>query len=202
MHTSMRRAAGLAALLLLAAAPAARAQYLQPAVVMPRGYISLAGGGSSYAADCGDDYYSYSQDCDRVGGAVRVAAGIFMAPFFGFELAAADFGESRVGSPYGDATFRIRMAGIGVVFPVDYGARFNGLVRLGLASVRATLEPLQPGTEGASSGSSVEGYYGLTMGYMLTPNLAAELSLDGTRGYAGSTGGRVDALTVGLSLRF
>jgi len=40
------------------------------------------------------------------------------------------------------------------------------------------------------------------MGYMLTPNLAIELSLDGTRGYAGSTGGRVDALTAGLSLRF
>ena len=201
MHLSMRRSAGVAALVLLAAAPAARAQYLQPAVVMPRGYVSVGGGGSSYAADCGYDYYSYSQDCDRVGGAVRVAAGIFLAPFLGFELAAADFGESRVGSPYGDAEFRIRMAGIGVVFPVDYGARFNGLVRFGLASVRATLEPLQNGAP-ASSGSSVEGYYGLTMGYMVTPNLAIELSLDGTRGYAGSTGGRVDALTAGLSLRF
>jgi hypothetical protein len=201
MHTSMRRAAGVAALLLLAAAPAARAQYLQPAAAMPRGYISVAGGGSSYAADCGYYGYSYSQDCDRVGGAVRAAAGLFMAPFFGFELAAADFGESQVGSPHGDAAFRIRMAGIGVVFPVDYGARFNGLVRFGLASVRATLKPLQTGAA-ESSGTSVEGYYGLTMGYMLTPNLAFELSLDGTRGYAGSIGGRVDALTAGLSLRF
>jgi opacity protein-like surface antigen len=199
----MRRAAGVAALLLLAVAPAARAQYLQPVAAMPRGYISVAGGGSSYAADCGYDGYSYnySQDCDRVGGALRAAAGIFMAPFFGFELAAADFGDSRVGSPYGDAEFRIRMAGIGVVLPVDYGARFNGLVRFGLASVRATLKPLQAGAPESSS-TSVEGYYGLTMGYMLTPNLAIELSLDGTRGYAGSIGGRVDALTAGLSLRF
>ena len=36
MQTSMRRVAGFAALLLLAAAPAAQAQYLQPAVAMPR----------------------------------------------------------------------------------------------------------------------------------------------------------------------
>jgi len=201
MPTSMRRVAGVAAMALLALAPAAQAQYLQPVAVMPRGYVSIAGGGSSYAADCGYGYYSYSQDCDRVGTALRVAAGIFMAPFFGFEVAAADFGESRVGSPHGDAAFRVRMAGIGVVFPVDYGARFNGLVRFGLASVRAELEPLQGGAA-ASSGDSVEGYYGLTMGYMLTPNLAVELSLDGTRGYAGSVGGRVDALTAGLSLRF
>lgn len=183
------------ALALCAAAPTADAQ--MGLTAPPRAYFSVGAGGSSYSADCGG-----ARECDRVGGAARGALGFFLNPDYGLELAAADFGKSRVGDRYGDAEFRVRMVGVGLVVPLDYGARFNGLLRFGVAGVRATLTPLASGSAPAASGTSVEGYYGLTLGYLLTPQLAAELSLDGTRGYAGFAGGRVDALTLGLSLRF
>jgi hypothetical protein len=185
---------------LLAASPAALAQFAPgwPVQAGPRAYASVGGGVSSFAADCGD-----SRECDRVGNTVRGALGVFLAPWYGGEIAAADFGNSRVGGARGEAEFGVRMAGIGVVFPVDYGPRFNGLLRLGLANVRTTLRTQAPGSpEQVSASSSLEGYYGFTMGIMVAPNLAIEFSLDGTRAYVGDVGGRVDALTVGLSLRF
>ena len=186
-------------LAVLAAAPAAWAQVmpmLSPPMA-PRAYLSVGFGGSAYESDC-----AYSHSCDSIGGAGRAALGLFLMPWLGLEVAAADFGKSRIGDRYGDAEFSVRMVGVGIVLPVDYGARFNGLLRLGVASVRSTLQVLPAGTAPQSSSTSAEGYYGLTMGYMLMPQLALELSLDGTRGYVGQVGGRVDALTVGLSLRF
>jgi hypothetical protein len=142
-----------------------------------------------------------SAQCDRVGNAVRAAAGVFVTPFAAFELAAADFGDSRIGTPYGDAEFNVRMAGFGLALTLDYGARFNGLLRFGVAQVQATWQA--PWAWPAESRStSAEGYYGVTLGYMLAPNLAAELSFDGTRYETGDRVERVDALTLGLSLRF
>mgnify|MGYP001128196930 CR=1 FL=1 len=106
-----------------------------------------------------------------------------------------------IGTPYGDAEFNVRMAGFGLALTLDYGARFNGLLRFGVAQVQATWQA--PWAWPAESRStSAEGYYGLTLGYMLAPNLAAELSFDGTRYEAGDRVDRVDALTLGLSLRF
>jgi len=186
---------------LLAAAPASQAQsgemWPRETYATPRGYLSVGAGASAHAADC-----ATSRQCDRVGGAARAALGLFVTPEVALELAVADFGKSLIGDRYGDAEFGVRMVGVGIALPLEYGNRFNGLLRLGVAGVRATLQPLAPSTGPSSSGTSVEGYYGLTLGYMLTSTLAAELSIDGTRGYAGSTGGRVDALTLGLSLRF
>ena len=174
---SLRR--GVLALAALAAAPAVQAQYSPGPQFLPapRGYLS------------------------RVGNAVRAAAGIFVTPFAAFELAAADFGDSRIGTPYGDAEFNVRMAGFGLALTLDYGARFNGLLRFGVAQVQATWQA--PWAWPAESRStSAEGYYGVTLGYMLAPNLAAELSFDGTRYETGDRVERVDALTLGLSLRF
>lgn len=187
------------ALALLATAPAAWAQVMPmpPPATAPRAYLSVGIGGSAYETDC-----AYSYQCDSIGGAGRAAVGLFLMPLLGLEVAAVDFGKSRIGDRYGDAEFGVRMVGVGIVLPLDYGARFNGLLRLGVASVRSTLQVLPAGTAPQSSSTSAEGYYGLTMGYMLMPQLAVELSLDGTRGYVGQVGGRVDALTVGLSLRF
>ena len=193
---SLRR--GVLALAALAAAPAVQAQYSPGPQFLPapRGYLSLGAGSSSYSVSCGGN-----AQCDRVGNAVRAAAGIFVTPFAAFELAAADFGDSRIGTPYGDAEFNVRMAGFGLALTLDYGARFNGLLRFGVAQVEATWRA--PWAWPAESRStSAEGYYGVTLGYMLAPNLAAELSFDGTRYETGDRVERVDALTLGLSLRF
>lgn len=191
---------GALVLLALVAAPAVQAQYYAapPFDAPPRGYLSLGAGGSSYGLSCGN-----SSQCDRVGNAVRAAAGLFVTPFAAFELALADFGDSRIGTPYGDAEFNVRMAGVGIALTLDYRARFNGMLRFGVAQVEATQQLLQGAPTQSSRTSSAEAYYGLTMGFMLTPNLAAELSLDGTRYDVGADEfGRVDALTFGLSLRF
>ena len=195
---AVRRRSLRRGVLALAAAPAVQAQYSPGPQFLPapRGYLSLGAGASSYSVSCGG-----SAQCDRVGNAVRAAAGIFVTPFAAFELAAADFGDSRIGTPYGDAEFNVRMAGFGLALTLDYGARFNGLLRFGVAQVQATWQA--PWAWPAESRStSAEGYYGVTLGYMLAPNLAAELSFDGTRYETGDRVERVDALTLGLSLRF
>lgn len=186
---------------LLAAAQTALAQHGPrppwPTQTAPRGYLSVGAGVAALATDCAG-----SRQCDRVGSAARAALGLFVTPELALEVAAVDFGQGRIGDGYGDAEFGVRLVGVGIAVPLEYGSRFNGLLRLGVAGVRATLRPLPAGTAPSSTGSSVEGYYGLTLGYLLTPLLAAELSFDGTRGYVGPVGGRVDALTLGLSLRF
>jgi len=186
---------------LLVATPSSRAQFNRSPQLQtqptPRAYLSVGAGVAAFATDC-----AASRQCDRVGGAVRAALGVFLMPELALEVAAADFGKGRIGDRYGDAEFGVRMVGVGIAVPLEYGARFNGLLRLGVASVRATLQPLPSGTAQPSSSSSLEGYYGFTVGYLLTPVLAAELSFDGTRAYVGHAGGRVDALTLGLSLRF
>lgn len=195
---SVRRCA--LALAAQAAVPAALAQYnpAPPFYPAPRGYLSLGAGASSYGVSCGN-----SAQCDRVGNAVRAAAGLFVTPYAAFELAAADFGDSRIGTPYGESEFKVRMAGVGIALTMEYGARFNGLLRFGVAQVEATQQLLRGAPTPTSRRTSAEGYYGFTMGYMLTPNLAAELSFDGTRYDVGDDDvGRVDALTFGLSLRF
>lgn len=196
-----RRALCAVATALLAAAAPSRAQVspLSPLQTppTPRAYLSVGAGAAAHAIDCAG-----SRECDRVGSATRAALGVFLTPAVAVEVAAADFGKSRIGDRLGDAEFGVRMVGVGIAVPLEYGARFNGLLRLGVASVRATLQPLPAGTTPPLRGTSVEGYYGFTVGVMLAPQLAGELSFDGTRGYAGSTGGRVDALTLGLSLRF
>lgn len=189
----------LALALLTGAVPLqAQAQYSPGAQILPapRGYLSLGAGASSYSVSCGG-----SAQCDRVGNAVRAAAGVFVTPFAAFELAAADFGEARIGTPYGDAEFNVRMVGVGIGLTLDYGARFNGLLRFGVAQVQATWQAPWAAPV-ASRSTSAEGYYGLTLGVMLAPNLAAELSFDGTRYETGDGVDRVDALTLGLSLRF
>ena len=186
------------AVVLLAAALPAQAQYSAGPQFLPapRGYLSLGAGASSNSVSCGG-----SAQCDRVGNAVRAAAGVFVTPFAAFEVAAADFGDSRIGTPYGEAELNVRMAGLGIALTLDYGARFNGLLRFGVAQVEATWQApwAAPAT---SRHTSAEGYYGLTLGYMLAPNVAAELSFDGTRYETDNRVDRVDALTLGLSLRF
>lgn len=186
------------ALILLAVAAPAQAQYAPgaPSYPAPQGYLSLGAGASSYSVSCAG-----SAQCDRVGNAVRAAAGLFVTPFVAFELAAADFGSSRIGTPYGEAEFNVRMAGVGIALALDQGARFNGLLRFGVAQVQATWQaPWAAPT--VSRSTSAEGYYGLTLGVMLAPNLAAEVSFDGTRYETDDRVDRVDALTLGLSLRF
>ena len=168
-----------------------------PTPTPPRGYLSVGAGSAAHATDGAGSRLGAGG-----GGAARAALGLFVTPVLALEVAAVDFGQGRIGDGYGDAEFGVRLVGVGIALPLEYGARFNGLLRLGVAGVRATLRPLPAGTAPSSTGSSIEGYYGLTLGYMLTPLLAAELSFDGTRGYVGHAGGRVDALALGLSLRF
>lgn len=200
VRTGTRLWAAARLLALLSCAPAAWAQYLAEPQFLPapRGYLSLAGGSSSYGVSC-----NHSAQCDRVGTTVRGAAGVFVTPFAAIELAVADFGDSRVGSPQGDSELNVRMAGLGLALTVDYRARFNGLLRFGVAQVQADRQPLWDTGLPAWRSTTAEVYYGLTLGYMLNSVLAAELSLDGTRFEDAFEGlGRVDALTLGLSLRF
>lgn len=180
-----------AALALAAAAGSAAAQSDH------RFYLAASGGSSIYDVDCRG-----STTCDRVDRAGRAAVGFFVAPNLALEATFMDFGRAAAGRGADSQTWRVRLAGVGLAVPLDFGGPWSGLLRLGVASVRTVSDRGSGLAVSRSTGNSAEGYGGFAVAYALTPQVALELAFDSTRGEVGGTAGRVDALSFGVQLRF
>jgi hypothetical protein len=162
-----------------------------------RFYLAASGGASVYDVDCRG-----STTCDRVDRAGRAAAGVFVAPNLALEATFIDFGRAVASRGPDSQTWRLRLAGVGLAVPLDFGGPWSGLLRLGVASVRTVSDRGSGLAFSRSTGNSAEAYGGFAVAYALTPQVALELAYDSTRGEVNGTAGRVDALSFGVQLRF
>jgi hypothetical protein len=178
---------------LLAAAPAAA--QTGPASDH-RLYVSGNAGASVYDVDCRG-----STHCDRVDRSLRAALGFFVAPNLALEATFIDFGRAFASRGPDRQDWRVRLAGVGLAIPLDFGGPWSGLLRAGVASVR-TASDRTGVTLTSLSGHTAEGYLGIAVAYALNSRLALELAFDSSRGSVDGTGGRVDALSFGVQLRF
>ena len=185
-----RRPGALAFALAAACAPAA-------AQSDHRFYFAASGGSSIYDVDCRG-----STTCDRVDRAGRAAAGFFVAPNLAIEATFIDFGRAFASRGADRQDWRVRLAGVGLAVPLDFGGPWSGLLRLGIASVRTVSDRGAGVVVSSSTGNTAEGYGGIAIAHSLTPQVALELAFDSSRGAVAGTGGRVDALTFGVQLRF
>lgn len=161
------------------------------------GYMFAAAGASHFDNDCtGTDKCKNNGTAFKVGGGYRFGAGL------AGEVLLMDFGKSTASVSGIDGAFKARAIGGGGALHAALGSNFSGTLRLGLASVKTTVDVSFGGSSGSASDSSVQPYFGIGVAYAFTPNLRLEAAWDSTRGKFEGESGNVSALTVGLGYSF
>jgi hypothetical protein len=104
----------------------------------------------------------------KVGGGYRFGAGL------AGEVVLMDFGKSTASDSGIDISLKARAIGGGAALHADLGSGFSGVLRLGLASVKMTVEGSLGGRfPPRASDSSVQPYFGIGVAYAFTPKPAA-----------------------------
>lgn len=171
-----------AAATLLAAAPA-RAQ-----IDRSGPYVVASVGASSYDYDC----YFFSS-CDHAHATVFRLGGGYRFGVFALEGWLSDFGGANL--PW-QQSLRVRGAGIGGAWVMQFSPTVHGLIRGGIAQMRQTR------THEIAS-SAIEPTFGLALLVDLTPTLALETSYDATTSTGDNSGSVLaQGLSIGLRLRF
>jgi OmpA-OmpF porin, OOP family len=191
-----KRAAALVAGLLLAAAMQAQAN--------SGIYLSAAGGLSKLDDDCeGVDR------CDNTGTAFRLAGGYRFNSHFGIEAAYLDFGKFTSSSDvpgFGriEGEVKLNGPGLALVLFAPVMPQLDLQARLGVANTKVKLRGRlnnDPWVE-VGSESNAAFWGGLGLSYAFTPTLAGSVQWDGTQGEFEGEKVRVNAFTIGLTLRF
>lgn len=191
-----KRAAALAAGLLLAFAVQAQAN--------SGGYLSAAGGLSQQDADCGD-----TDRCDKSGTAFRLAGGYRFNSLLGIEAAYLDFGKSTASSDlpgFGrvEGEAKVNGPGLALVLFAPVASQLDLQARLGVANMKVKLRGRLNNGPWVDAGSETKAAFwgGLGLSYAFTPSLAGNVQWDGTQGEFEGDKARVNAFTIGLTLRF
>lgn len=163
---------------------------LQPALADDTGpYAVLAGGRTTYDADCG-----YFGGCSGGRGTtVKLGAG-YRFGVFALESWAVDWGRSPIAP---DDHLHLSSFGVGGAWRMHFGETVQGLLRAGGAMVRQRRD--------AEDFRHLEGTFGLGLSVDVAPATAIELAWDVTTSTGGSDHiGSVlaQAVTLGLRLRF
>jgi hypothetical protein len=165
-------------------------------------YLSLGGGRSDYALDCAG-----TTACDNSGSALRISGGWRMGTI-GFEAVALRFGTAKATVPvsgFGNVTAELKseMLGGGVALIAPLGSNFDGMVRLGIASVKTSGSGSAGSTRvNVGSERKTAAYAGLGLAWKLAPAVSLEAHWDSTRAEFGGDDGNVSALTLAVGFRF
>jgi OmpA-OmpF porin, OOP family len=167
------------------------------------GYVSVSGGASHVSADC-----SGTTACDDNSAAGRVLLGYRFLPNLALEASYAALGKITATVPLAggpvDASIKGQSIGFGIAALAPFGATqaWTGIARVGVASVRASVEVSGSGISGSDSSTSTQAYAGLGLNYAVAANLDVGIAWDATRlKYAGSTGS-VNIFSAVLGARF
>ncbi|MCE2917677.1 MAG: porin family protein [Rubrivivax sp.] len=166
------------------------------------GYFSVGGGRSSFDIDC-----TGTTACDKSGSAVRVSGG-YRKGGFGYEAVILRFGTTKATVPvagFGNvvAELKTEMVGGGVALMAPFSNNLEGMVRLGVASVK---------TSGGGSVNNVRVdigserkaklYAGLGISYAFTPTVNVQANWDSTQATFAGDDGNVSAFTVSVGFKF
>lgn len=164
---------------------------------------AYAGGGlgaAHHRVDCN------GFDCDRSSFGFKLYGGYRLNQYFAVEGSYTDFGDMKFSNPsyynfkgrYGLTSF-----GLGAATFYDFHPKLTGVVRLGVASNRSTAKATYdlPLTLTAHS-TKVKPYYGLGLGFRVTPRTTIELGADFTRYEIEDISHATRLVTLGLRQSF
>jgi hypothetical protein len=187
-HTIMATAA-------LAATGAAQAQ------AAPSAYVGLGIGSTHLNSDC-----SGTTSCSNSGTGFKFFGGYKFATGLAGEVVYLGMGKAKASVPNGPSVLsgeiKTSALGGGLALSSNLSTSWQGVARLGVARVKTDVSVSQ-GTLSASDGNtSTQAYFGLGVGYLVSPGLALDLSADFTRSKFSDQTGNVRMLGAGLTYAF
>lgn len=168
---------------LVAIAAACCAQGVLAQSAPTNGYISISAGPSHISIDC-----SGTSSCDDNGTAARVLFGYKIIPNLAIEASYGYLGKVKATVPIGegdtiDASIKGSAIGLGVAALLPFGPNnaWTGIARLGVASVRTTVDASSSSVSASDSDTKAAAYAGLGLNYAFTQNLELGVAIDTTR---------------------
>jgi OmpA-OmpF porin, OOP family len=168
----------------------------------PGGYLLIAGGTSHVSADC-----SGTSSCDNNGNSFKLVGGWRLGGGIAIEGVALDLGKAKASVPIGSSLVQgeLKSKGYGVGLAVygDLSPTWSATARLGIASMKGTVNVSSGSLSGSDSKTSTTAYVGLGLAYRFTDTVSAELGFDSTRvKFPGDEDATVRAFTLGVGIRF
>lgn len=138
-----------------------------------QGYIGGAIGQGRINVDCDG-----VANCDKTGTGFKLGGGYRFHPNLAVEANYFDFGKARASDEELSASLKGSGMGVGVAAIADFSPSVYGVARLGLARTKARLGLAG---FGSTSDSSSNPYYGVAIGWKMSPNLGIELGFDASK---------------------
>lgn len=187
---------GLAAALSLAAG-VAMAQGTQG----PGYYLGGALGATHLGLDCGA-----ALSCDRSDTGGKLFGGYRLGNGLAVELSYFDYGRATGSAAVGGlglASARLKGTGygLGLAYFADITPAWTGIARAGVARNKAEVDATGA-VVGSASETSTRPYFGLGLGYKLTPALSLDAGLDYTRFRLQGESSNARMLSLGLRYAF
>ena len=168
-----------------------------------QGYGGIGAGPSRINIDCGG-----ADSCDKTGTGFKVYGGMTFASQFAVEGVYFDWGKARASATdveLGTGALKVKGTGfgIGVAYFPALASNWTGALRLGVARNKGKTTADLGGLSASDSFSGTYAYYGLGVGYKLTPNLAVTGEVDFSRlKYTDEDKADTQLLTVGVRYAF
>lgn len=160
-------------------------------------YVGAAGGFTNQDVSC-----SGWSSCDKSDTGIKLYAGYKFTPIVAGEVSYTDFGKVSLGAPGFSGSYKGRALGVGAAFSLPLAPKLTGIGRLGLASTDADYDANTSVFSSSSSDSSIQPYFGLAVGYALTPQFSLTGSFDYTNfDYPRGSGGAT-LFAIGVSYAF
>lgn len=161
-------------------------------------YVSGAVGSGHLNVDC-----SGAATCKTNGTAFKLAGGYKFGNGLSAELGYIDFGKASANDANASATLQTRAVTLGAAYKHNFSSTFYGTTRLGVASVKSSVDGTVFGVGSASdTKSTAQAYFGLGLGYSVTPTTHIEIAGDFSRAQYVDEKASVRALTVGVRQDF
>jgi OOP family OmpA-OmpF porin len=182
---------GLAAVAALGLSTAASAQ----------AYLGVGIGATHLNTDC-----SGTTTCDTNDTGFKVLGGYKFHPNFAMELNYLNFGKAKATGASGGLTVSAEIKtvaiGGGVAMVGEIAPNWQGVARLGAASVKTDIAGSLSGFSAADNERSTQAYMGLGLGYTLTKGVSIDLSADFSRSHYGGDTANVRMVGLGATFTF
>ncbi len=180
---------------------AAVAALLASQGVFAQGYLGMAAGRAKINDDCAG-----TTTCDLSDVGMKVFGGYRLNPVWAAELNYFRFGkaEATLDTGAGIVSVTIKGTAVGVGF-VGSGAvtpNLTGLMRFGVARVKADVSGSFGNLSASESDNSTQAYIGVGVSYLLTKNWSLDGAVDFTRARWQGEETDVNLISLGLSYSF
>jgi len=160
-------------------------------------YVGGVLGWTNQDVNCGD-----WSGCDKSDTGFKLYGGYKFTPIISAEVSYTDFGKVSLSAPGFSGSYTGTAFGMGAAFTMPLAPKLSGTARVGLASTDADYKWSTVIASDSSSEGGIEPYFGLALGYALTPQLSLTGSFDYQKfDYPRGSGGAT-LFGVGLSFAF